>query len=35
VELEIQITKLKGKKKHFENPQGLETVIIMESTNYV
>ncbi len=35
VELEIQITKLKGKKKHFENSQGLENVITMESTNYV
>ncbi len=35
VELEIQITKLKGKKKLFENPQGLENVITMEPTNYV
>jgi hypothetical protein len=35
VELEIQITKLKGKKKHFKNSQGLENVITMESTNYV
>lgn len=35
VELEIQITKLKDKKKHFENPQGLENGITMESTNYV
>jgi hypothetical protein len=35
VELEIQIMKLMGKKKHFENPQGLENVITMEFTNYV